>query len=67
MSADDALLAVPIQAATSSLLRGPGSAPERACPTCRHLIGTPDGRHLRCERHLLVLVFPCGWCDPVHP
>lgn len=24
-------------------------------------IGTPDGRHLWCARHRLVVVFPCGW------
>jgi hypothetical protein len=26
-------------------------------------IGTPDGWHLCCERHPLVVVFPCGWWE----
>jgi hypothetical protein len=35
-------------------------APERDCRTCRYSIGRPDGVHLWCERHRLVVVFPCG-------
>jgi len=38
-------------------------APSRDCQTCRHAIGTPDGHHLWCERHRLVVVFPCGWWE----
>jgi len=34
---------------------------ERACATCRYSLGQPDGIHLWCEQHRLVVVFPCGW------
>ncbi len=43
---------------------------KRACRTCRYAISARDGWHLWCEKHRLVLVFPCGWwkreagCDP---
>ena len=36
---------------------------ERACATCRYSIGRPDGFHLWCEKHRLVVVFPCGWWE----
>jgi hypothetical protein len=36
---------------------------ERDCRTCRYSIGQPDGIHLWCERHRLVVVFPCGWWE----
>jgi hypothetical protein len=39
-------------------------ATERDYHTCRYSIGTPDGWHLWCERHRLVVVFPCGWWEP---
>jgi hypothetical protein len=32
---------------------------ERDCRTCRYSIGAPDGHHLWCEKHRLVVVFPC--------
>lgn len=35
--------------------------PEQDYRTCRHSIDRPDGVHLWCERHLLVVVFACGW------
>jgi hypothetical protein len=38
-------------------------APERDCRTCRYAIGRPDGIHLWCEKHRLVVVFPCGWWE----
>ena len=31
-----------------------------ACRTCQHAIGTPDGWHLWCARHRIVVVFPCA-------
>jgi len=36
---------------------------QRACRTCRHSVGAPDGWHLWCERHRLVVVFPCAWWE----
>jgi hypothetical protein len=30
-------------------------APDRACRTCAASIGTPDGGHLWCERHRIVV------------
>ncbi len=38
-------------------------AQERDCRTCRYSIGQPDGVHLWCERHRLVVAFPCGWWE----
>ena len=38
-------------------------AEQRDCRTCRYSIGRPDGVHLWCERHRLVVVFPCGWWE----
>jgi hypothetical protein len=35
----------------------------RSCRTCTASIGTPDGWHLWCECHRLVVVFPCGWWE----
>ena len=32
----------------------------RSCRTCRDSIGTSDGWHLWCERHRIVVVFPCA-------
>lgn len=34
---------------------------ERDCKICRFSIGQPDGVHLRCKRHRLVVLFPCRW------
>jgi hypothetical protein len=33
---------------------------QRVCRTCAHAIGTADGWHLWCERHRIVVVFPCA-------
>lgn len=34
----------------------------RACATCTHSIGY-DGTHLWCQKHQLVVVYPCGWWE----
>jgi hypothetical protein len=36
-------------------------AAEHSCRTCQDSIGTPDGWHLWCERHWIMVVFPCAW------
>ena len=33
------------------------------CRTCRYSTGQPDGTHLWCSHHRLVVVFPCGWWE----
>jgi hypothetical protein len=38
-------------------------ASEHDCHGCRYSIGRPDGFRLWCERHRLLVVFPCGWWE----
>jgi hypothetical protein len=46
---------------TLQTLQSVGGASERDGRTCRFSIGRPDGLHLWCKRHRLVVVFPCWW------
>jgi len=36
------------------------SSESRSCRTCASSTGTPDGWHLWCARHRIVVVYPCG-------